>query len=431
MKQIVTLQQKRFEEYLNKLGEVIGHMDRFEPMRAYLMGLCLSCDRKNIESMAAVVDPKHVSGRHQSMHHFVANAPWADSALLQVACKQVLKPMIQHGGVTTWIVDDTGIPKKGKHSVGVARQYSGKLGKTDNCQIVVSISIANKNVSVPAAYQLYLPKSWTQDSQRSNKVGIPEDVQFQTKWEIALEQIKTIREREIPQAPVLADAGYGDITEFRDSLTEMPIPYVVGIKSGTTVWPPGKEPLGPAVYSGKGRPAKLLRRDDTHQPSSVHSLAMTMSKSKWKTITWREGTKGKKSSRFVALRVHPAHDDTKRTEPRPKEWLLIEWPEGDKSPTKYWFSTLPEGIPIKNLVRLAMTRWRVERDYEELKQEFGLEHFEGRNWRGFHHHGTLSIVAYAFFAAERARFSPLETRTFFQIPSFSKDFRPRGSPDSC
>ncbi len=432
MSPIITAQHKRFEKYLDELGNAVGHKDRHEPLKAYLIGLSLDCERKNIEQMAGLIDPYHVSARHQSMHHFVTKAPWDDSAILKVGLQRLLQPMIQHGGINAWIVDDTGIPKKGKHSVGVARQYCGKLGKKDNCQNVVSVSIANKNVSIPAAYRLYLPTSWTQDPERCQKVGVPKDIVFQTKWQISLDQIKTMIKEKIPQAPILADAGYGNITEFRDGLSAIPVPYVVSIQGDTSVWPPGKAPLKPKEYCGKGRPAKLLRRDKEHSPTSAKSLAMSLPKSKLKTVTWREGTKGKMSSRFAALRVRPAHHDTRLTEPRPVEWLLIEWPKGASAPTKYLLSTMPEGIPLKELVRLAKMRWRIERDYEELKQEFGLEHFEGRGWVGFHHHGTLCVTAYAFFAAERARFSPLETRTFFQIPEVSEGFRSRGSPStSC
>jgi SRSO17 transposase len=380
--------------------------------------------------MAAMLDPKHVSACHQSMHHLIANAPWDENDLIRIAREQVLEPMIRHGGVRAWILDDTGIPKKGKHSVGVARQYCGKLGKRDNCQTIVSISIANKNVSVPSAHRLYLPESWIKDPERCRKAGIPEDITFQTKWQIALELMEMMMKNGIPQAPVIADAGYGRVTEFRDQLTRQGIPYVVGLKKEASVWPPGKGPLPPINNHGKGRKAKRLRRDDNHRPVSVASLAESLPWSQWKIVTWREGTKGKKRSRFATLRVRPAHRDMKRTMPRPIEWLLMEWPESEKKPTKYWLSTMPEGIPIKELVRLAMMRWRIERDYEEMKQEFGLEHYEGRGWRGLHHHITLSIVVYAFFAAERARFSPLEARTFFQIPQVPENYRPRGSTSS-
>ena len=380
--------------------------------------------------MAAMIDPVHVSACHQSMHHLVAVSPLEDDALQKIAIDQIFEAMMVHGGIKAWIIDDTGIPKKGKCSVGVARQYCGRLGKQDNCQVTVSLSIANDNISVPAAHRLYLSKSWTDDSERCKKVGIPENVNFQTKWQIALDLINKIKNTNIPQAPVLADAGYGEIIEFRDELTGDHIPYIVGIKSTTTVWPPGKKPLPPAEYNGRGRHPKLLRRDKDHQPMGVKALGMSLPKSKWKRVTWREGTKGKKRSRFAALRVRPAHDDTNRTEPRAIEWLLMEWPEREKAPTKFWLSTMPEGIPLKALVRLAMTRWRIERDYEEMKQEFGFEHYEGRGWRGFHHHITLSIVVYAFFAAERARFSPLKARTFFEITPIPKSFRPRGSSGS-
>jgi len=419
--------EARFCEYLDRLCAVSGHRDRHAPLRAYLTGLCLEGKRKSIEPMAARIDPRRVSILHQAMHHFVAKAPWDDRALLTVARGEVLARMGRHGGVQAWAIDDTGIPKKGSHSVGVARQYCGNLGKEDNCQVAVSVSLVNEMVSVPAAYGLYLPNSWAEEEHRRAKVEVPQEVRFQKKWEIAMGQIEQLREEGVPQAPVVADAGYGNATEFRERLTAMAIPYVVGIQMTTTVWPAGSGPIEAAPYRGRGRPPKLLRRTPRRRPLEVGTLALGLPPSAWRRQSWGEGTKGTLRSRFAALRVRPAHRDYRRHEPRPQEWLLIEWPSGDKAPTKYWLSTLPADTTMGELVMLAKVRWRIEVDYQELKDEFGLDHFEGRGWRGFHHHATLCIAAYAFAAAERARFSPSAALSFLRTAALPRGFRPRGA----
>jgi SRSO17 transposase len=419
--------ERRFTEYLTTLAEAIGHKDRREPLRAYVTGLCLAGERKSIEPMAARIEPRRVRARHQSMHHFVANAPWEAAAVLRAARELVLGAMERHGPVSAWVVDDTGFPKKGQHSVGVARQYCGVLGKQDNCQVVVSVSLANDAISVPAAYELYLPEAWARDPKRRRGAGVPPAIPFRTKWQIALEHLQALRGTDLPLAPVVADAGYGVITAFRDQLTTLHMPYVVGVSAETSVWRPGQQPMRPRKRCGRGRPATLLRRSARHHPVSVTALASTLPPAQWSTVTWREGTRGSMRSRFARCRVRPAHRDEQRTEPRPEEWLLIEWPSGEPSPIKFWFSTLPAELAMVDLVRVAKIRWRIERDYQELKDEIGLDHFEGRGWRGFHHHGALCIAAYAFLAAERARLSPPEPLSFLRAARLPLGFRPRGA----
>ncbi|MCI4327739.1 MAG: IS701 family transposase [Thermoplasmata archaeon] len=423
-------EERRFDGYLEQLSLAVGHEDRRDPLRTYLVGLCLPGERKSIEPIAARVDPRHVSARHQSLHHFVALAPWDDRALLRIADRAVLDQMDRHGGVMAWSVDDTGIPKKGTHSVGVTRQYSGNLGKQDNCQVAVSISLVNEAVSVPSAYCPYLPEEWARDRARRKTVGVPAEIRFRTKGQIALEQIDALRAEGLPEAPVVADAGYGTSHEFREGLTARGLAYVVGIQSTATLWPPGKTPLAPAPYRGNGRPSVRLRRNAEHRPLDALALARSLPKQEWEEVAWREGTKGLLSSRFARVPVRVAHRDYNRRSPRPVEWLLIEWPEGEEAPTKYWLSTLPADTPTEMLVRWAKARWRIERDYEELKQEFGLDQFEGRGWRGFHHHATLCIAAYGFLAAERARHSPPRPLAFLQIPRLPASYRPRGTPGS-
>jgi len=422
-----TGEEGRFEEYLDRLGEAVGHADRKEPLRAYVTGLLLPGERKSVEPMAAKVDPQHVQARHQSMHHFVANAAWGDAEVLRVARDHALAAMERHGPIGAWVVDDTGIPKKGQHSVGVARQYCGVLGKQDNCQVAVTVSLVSAAMSVPGAYRLYLPEPWASNRRRRLDAGIPTEINFRPKWEIAVEEIDELLADDVPRAPVVADAGYGVVTKFREALTARHLSYAVGISAETSVWPPGREPDGPEPYRGRGGPQKRLQRRPDNLPVSVRELAIELAPSTWKIVRWREGTRGAMSSRFAAVRVRAAHRDYKLTKPREREWLLIEWPKNEQEPTKYWLSSVPAEIGIDELVRLAKIRWRIERDYQELKDEIGLDHYEGRGWRGFHHHGVLCIAAYAFLAAERARLSPPAPIAFLRPARLPKNFRPRGA----
>jgi SRSO17 transposase len=419
----------RFESYLERLSLAVRHADRREPLRAYLMGLLLPGERKSVEPMAAKLDPLHVRARHQSLHHFVAEAPWSEVELLRVARDYGLAALERHEPIAAWVMDDTGMPKKGSHSVGVSHQYCGVLGKSANCQVAVTVSLVNATMSVPAGFRLYLPETWARDAERRRDAGVPPEVEFQTKGAIAMAQIDELLLEEIPLAPVVADAGYGASTEFRDALSERGLSYAVGILPDTSVWPPGQEPLPPLPGQGRGRLTRL-RRTPEHQPMAVRELAQTLPRTAWKAIRWREGTKGTMVSRFAWVRVRVAHRDHLRTESREVEWLLMEWPSGEKEPSRYWLSTVPEDVELAELVRLAKIRWRIERDFQELKDELGLDHYEGRGWRGFHHHGALCIAAYAFLAAERARLSPPAPLAFLVPARLPKDFRPRGSAAS-
>ena len=382
--------------------------------------------------MAARLNPHNVQATRQSLHHLVAKAPWSDVLLLDEVRNYVLPTMQKQGSVVAWVVDDTGFPKKGTHSVGVARQYCGQVGKQDNCRVAVSLSVATWNSSLPIAYRLYLPKEWAEDSQRRGATEVPKEVRFQTKPEIALDQIRAAVAANVDRGVVLADAAYGINTEFRDALTGMELQYVVGVQSSMTVWEPGKQPLPAKPRREMGRPPRLLQRTPNHQPVSVKQLAMSLPATAFKEIRWREGTDRKLQSRFAAVRVRAAHRDYEQAEPHQEEWLLIEWPRAEKEPTQYWVSTLPPTTKLKALVKMAKHRWIIERDYEELKQELGLGHFEGRNWRGFHHHATLCIAAYGFLVAERNRFSPSARSGHlgFVTPGPAANFHPRGSPDS-
>ncbi len=417
----------RFARYVEGLASVIGHADRAAPLRDYCVGLLLPCERKSVEPMAALTAPERTAAQHQSLLHFVGQAPWSDERVLAKVREMVLPEMERHGPIEAWIIDDTAFAKKGRHSVGVARQYCGQLGKQDNCQAAVSLSLANRHASLPVSWRLYLPEEWARDRARRGKAGVPEEVVFRTKPEIALEQLRWACAAGLPRGVVLLDAGYGNHTRLRAEITTLGLTYVAGILSNTSVWAPGTEPLPPKPWSGRGRRPRRVRRDAKHRPVSVKELALGLPKRAWRTIGWRDGTAERLSSRFARVRVRAAHRD----EPRGEEWLLIEWPKGEEEPTKYWLSTLPPDISFERFVDLAKLRWRIERDYQELKQELGLGHYEGRGWRGFHHHATLCIAAYGFLIAERGTIPPSGPRAAARFPQLElpAGYRPRGAAD--
>lgn len=414
---------------MDGLAQAAAHADRAVPLKNYCTGLLLPGERKSVEPMAARLAPGNVRRMHQSLHHLVADAPWSDEDVLRHVRTAVMPAMQKHGEIVCWIVDDTGFPKKGTHSVGVARQYCGQVGKQDNCRVAVSLSVATWSSSLPIAYRLYLPEAWTNDKKRRQEAGIPEAVKFQTKSQIALEQVHQAVAEEVPRGVLVADAGYGNDGQFRSEVKELGLDYVVGVQSSITVWKPGTQPLPPLPRKQMGRPPRLLRRDKDHQPVSAKQLALSLPADAWTTVTWRQGARHKLRSRFAAVRIRPARRDYWQAEPHAEQWLLMEWPNGESEPTKYWLSTLPASTKPKELVALAKQRWIIERDYEELKQELGLGHYEGRGWRGFHHHATLCIAAYGFLVAERNRFSPSARSGAPGLPAPEPPpgFRPRGS----
>ncbi len=407
----------RFEAFVEALADVIGHADRVRPLRDYCTGLLTPAERKSVEPLAAVTAPSRVSAQHQSLLHFVAQSPWSDARVLARALELTLPSITSSEPTEAWIIDDTSFPKKGKHSVGVTRQYSGQLGKQDNCQVAVSLSIANASASLPIAYRLYLPKDWAADPARRKKAGVPEDVTFETKPEIALGQIRAALDAGVPPGVVLMDAGYGADTSLRSAITALGLAYVAGIQPHTSVWTRTNPPPRVRPWSGRGRPTSRMVRDPDHQPQSAEDIASSLPPETWETMTWREGSADVLSSRFARVRVRAAHRDYNRSAPRDEEWLLVEWPQNEEKPSKFWLATVPEAIAFDRLVELAKLRWRIERDYQELKQELGLGHFEGRSWRGFHHQATLCIAAYAFLVAERARIPPSEPTRLITAPS--------------
>jgi SRSO17 transposase len=418
-----------FERYINELSQALGHRDRHAGFADYSRGLMLPIERKSVEPLAAHTDPFHVSAKHQSLHHLVAQSEWSDREVL--ACvREWVMPQLGRKSKFYWIVDDTGFPKKGKHSVGVTRQYCGQLGKQDNCQVAVSLSLASEHGSVPIDWRLYLPEAWAKDRRRRKKSGVPTGVKFLTKPQIALAQIRAAKAAGVAIGIVLADAGYGNETAWREALSEMELEYCVGVQSVTKVWAAGTGPVAPKRKNKIGRPRTRWQRVAGATPLSVKELAETLTERRWHTVVWHEGTNEKLSSRFAAARVRAAHrDEQGLRSPRQEQWLLIEWPQEQVEPIKYWLSTLPADTALVNLVKAAKMRWRIERDYQELKQEFGLSHYEGRGWRGFHHHATLCIAAYGFLLAERLKHDgSKKNSTRSKIPSLPQDYIPRGSP---
>ena len=418
-----------YERYMKYLCEALGHQDRHVGFSDYSRGLMLPIERKSVEPLAAHIDPGHVSSKHQSLHHLVADSEWCDVAVLG-RVRDWVTPGLGVSGGCYWIVDDTGFPKKGEHSVGVARQYCGQLGKQDNCQVAVSVSLATERGSVPIDWRLYLPEVWAKDRRRREKAGVPKAVKFLTKPDIALEQLGAAKAAGVPVGVVLADAGYGNETAWREALDEMELEYCVGIQSVTTVWAGGTGPVPPKANNKIGRPRTRWQRETGTKPLSAKGLAETLPPQRWRTVRWREGTNQPLSSRFAAVRVRAAHRDEEGLRaPRAEQWLLIQWPVDQAEPTKYWLSTLPAKTALVELVKTAKMRWRIERDYQDLKQEFGLSHYEGRGWRGFHHHATLCIAAYGFLLADRLKhggFKKNSSRS--KTAGLPKDYTPRGSP---
>jgi SRSO17 transposase len=425
-----------FDAYVDKLVGVIGHADRAEPLRDYCAGLLLPLERKSVEPLAAVMRPDRVSAKHQSLLHFVGQGGWSDEALMACVRAQLLPVIERETPVEAWIIDDTSFPKKGRHSVGVMRQYCGQLGKTENCQVMVSLSVATEAASLPVAHRLFLPESWANDIDRRVKAKVPEEIIFQSKTDIALDQLRAAMAQGIPQGVVLADAGYGGGSEFRQGVNDLGLTYAVAVRPITNVWRAGEAPAPRLRKKRRGPWPKGQPAPPSHpyMPVQVQALAHDLPDSAWQVIGWREGSNAPLADRFAVLRVACANGDGLRADPSPEEWLLIEWPAGDAKPSRFWLSTLPDDISPTELIRLTKLRWRIERDYLDLKQECGLGHYEGRGWRGFHHHVSLCIAAYGYLISQAGAIPPCgsDTPKPRQKPPIPHNYQPRGaaSPNS-
>jgi SRSO17 transposase len=381
----------RFRGFVEPLLPLMGRSERRTWAALYIHGLLLEGGRKTAATMAA-----RFGGDEQALQQFVSQSPWDWVPVRQALAER----MVEHAGSRpAWLVDDTGFPKQGKHSVGVARQYSGTLGKTGNCQIGASLNYATGDGCFPLDFQLYLPESWASDPVRREEAGIPEEITFQRKWEIALAMIDRARGWGVPRGPVVADAGYGVASEFRAGLRARGLSYSVGITKDVTVWPGRLVRKPPPPHNGRGRP----RKPELPPAQSVLAVARSLPEDAWSDVTWRQGSRGPMKGRFAAIRVQPAHDTLQGAEDEPVCWLLIEWPRDQQEPTKYWLSNLSEDSTLTDLVYVAKIRWWVEQNYGQLKDELGLDHFEGRSWRGWHHHVTLTMIAFDFLVMEGYR----------------------------
>src|SRR6266849_7536370 len=330
--------ESRFTRYVEGLVSVIGHADRAGPLQDYCLGLVMPGERKSVEPMAAITAPGRTAAQHQSLLHFVGEGGWSDDDVLGKVREMVLPQIERPGPIEDFIIDDTSFPKKGRHSVGVSHQYCGQLGKQANCQVAVTLSIANRHASLPVAYRLYLPNAWAEDADRRAKAGVPEEITFKTKPQIALEQIRWACEVGLPGSMALLDAGYGHDSKLRAGITELGKHYVAGIQPQMLVWKPGARP-GLAPKKG---------HRDAPDTISVKDLALGLWARAWRTIQWREGSNEWLSSRFARLRVHVASGHGRAGQPTNAR-LLIEWPEAAKEPTKHWLSTLPSSIAFRDL----------------------------------------------------------------------------------
>jgi FOG: Transposase len=404
--------RESLDEFVGEVFASLPRKDQRGKGSLYLQGLMLEGRRKSMQPMGG-----RLGVDYQQLQQFVSSSPWPVEPVRRVLARKAIGVI----GPEAWVIDDTGFKKDGTASPCVARQYSGTLGKIGNCQIGVSVHAVTDVASCPLGWRLFVPQAWDDTCADTNeqaetiaarrlKAQIPDSVRHRTKWELALEMLDELAGWGHRPPLICADAGYGEITEFRLGLTERQIPYVVAVKSSTSVYPADAVPEL-MDYNGRGpRPRTIRYQQD---PSQVKELAGA--RESFAEATWRHGTKtspgnrqAAMTSRFTAARVRPANRNIPRQPDGslPECWLIAEWPDDADQPTDYWLSTLPEDTPLSELVRLAKIRWRIEHDYRELKQGLGLAHFEGRTFPGWHHHLTLVTAAQLFITSQRLAADP-------------------------
>jgi SRSO17 transposase len=370
------------DRFLEPLLPLFGRSERRRWGEFYIQGLLLEGRRKTAAGMARQYD-----GNEQSLQQFVTDSPWDWMKVRKGLALQMVEDLAPRR--VSWIVDETCYPKKGEHSVGVTRQYCGTLGNISNSQSGISISIATDKAAFPLDFELYVPAEWTEDKERRSKVGVPEDIVFRRNWEIGLDIIDTLIGWGIPRGTVIADCAYGEVGEFRTGLLERGLQYAAGVPKTLSVWLEEVDLTRP------------VHRKELPKPMKVVEVAKSLPRNRWRKVTWREGSKGMMTSRFCRVRVQPARSGKTYSKPEPMQWLVIEWPKDKPEPTKYYLSNLPERRSLKELVYECRMRWPVEQNYRELKDELGLDHFEGRSWMGWHHHMTLTMMAYDFLLTQR------------------------------
>jgi len=388
----------RLRRFLRELVTRMGRTERQHWAEMYLRGLLLDGERKSIEPMAARLPGADV----QALRQFVNQSPWPWEPVQEALAHTVVDALLPEA---VYLVDGTSFPKQGTHSVGVARQYCGALGKTANCQVAVTVHLGTETTSVPLTWTLFLPEEWIEDPERRAEVRIPPTVTYQSKTDLALAALDRVRAWGLQPRPVLADTEFGNRWEFREALQTRGYPYCVQVEPPTAAWPSRPAPPAPLPATGRGRPRTRPRPTELPKPQALGALAQSLPPTAWRTVTWRAGSKGPLTSRFARFAVWCAHAWRRGGPLAPREEMcLVEWPPDERAPTKYWLADLRgEPLGLRRLVRLAKGRWRIEQDYRELKDELGLDHFEGRSYAGWYHHMTLVSMAYAFLVLERAR----------------------------
>lgn len=396
--------EKRMAEFMAHVGQALGSRPQRKRFAQYALGLLLPGERKSMEPMAARIDPEHAMARFKTFQRFIACSDWDDLAVRQAAYRWAEPALAQAGPMLAWIIDDTGFLKQGTHSVFVDRQYTGTAGKVCNCQVAVSLSVASETLSMPLDFELYMPQGWAEDWARREEAKVPRDLGFRTKPEIALELIEEALRTGVSRAPVVVDSNYGSNGPFRAELEQLGLEYVAEVASSTTVLPAG------AV-----------------RPVSVRSLGARMRQRSFRHVSWREGTKGTMSSHFALRRVRLPARRRQASRADGELMLLIERPECASAPSKCWLVKLHQAATLQQIVSLAHCRWRIERDYEDLKEELGLDHYEGRSYVGWNHHVSVCLAAYAFLLRERALGFPPGALDFAAFLPAAAPARPRGS----
>ena len=389
--------ENRLIDYFELIGAVLGSEARKASFAVYAMGLLGDGKRKSMEPIAARAcpAPMQVDAAHQRVQHFITDSKWNDANVRAEAAHYGLKAMTAKEEATHWIIDDTGFLEKGNHSVGVKRQYTGSAGKTTNCQVGVSLTIATQSDHLPIDFELYLPQEWADDPERRQEARIPDEVVFQTKLELALKMIDRALANGIPRGMISVDSAYGNSSKFRRQVRKKGFSYAVGVKATTKVW----------QLDSRGRRMGGRTLELSEYAEQI------VERGGFRRTTWREGTNGKLSARFAARQVRPIADEGVKRAEREDVWLLMEWEDGEPQPNKFYFITAPRFFTKKQLVRLVKQQWRTEYAYRTLEGELGMDHFEGRRFPGWHHHMSVALCCYAFIVAERARhFPPADRR---------------------
>lgn len=389
---------RRLDKFLGDLIAPMGRSERQHWATIYIQGLLLDGERKSIEPMASRIAGADL----QSLRQFVGQSPWPVEEVQRLLAEKMVDLLTEP---EVWMIDETSFPKAGDASVGVARQYCGALGKVANCQVAVSLHWSTAQMSCPLLWRLYLPEVWLTAPERRTAGKIPEAIQYQSKNELALGLIDQALAWDLPRLPVVADSAYGNDFSFREALRQRELPYAVAVEPTTKVWTADPNQIPVPAGKPRGRPRKFAPLEALPEPQTLAELARSLPATAWQSVTWRAGTKGPQRSRFAKVKVWAAHGWKAQRHPeRVAEWLLVEWLEGAKAPSDYWLAGLePQAVGLRRLVRIARSRWRVELDYRELKEELGLDHYEGRHWLGWHHHVTLVSLAFAFLRQEQVR----------------------------